>query len=114
MGEVQGSIWTTLLFIILFAGMVSTIFISIDIMNYNSTLYTIEDNLRSGNYEVFDTLETRANKCPEVFDDSTNCTGILEINEEKRYVKYQLSYDGVIVNYDASEEDDGKIVMMPY
>ncbi len=114
MGEVQGSIWTTILFITLFFGMVSTIFLALDIMNYNSTLYTVEDNLRSGNLEVFDTLGSRYNKCPEAYTDKTDCSGILEINEDKRYIKYQLSYDGRITNYDVSGEDDAKIVMLPY
>lgn len=114
MGEVQGSLWTTMLFIILFTGMVATIFITIDVMNYNSALYTVEDNLRAGNLEIFDALDPRFNRCPEVFNENTNCSGIIEINEDKRYIKYQLSYDGRLINKDVSGDDDSKLVLLAY
>lgn len=113
MGEIQGSLWTTLLFIVCFTGIVTVVFWGIDIMRFNSQLYTVEDNLRSGNTEVFDTLPKSFNSCPVAYDTYSNCSGIIEINQEESYIKYQLSYNGVIHDVDTSTNDD-QIVIMPY
>lgn len=124
MGEVQGSVWTTILFVTLFFGMVGVLFWALDIMDMNSTMYTIEDNIRAGNYEIFKTLDEDYNVCENLIlytegseiplsDGLEDCTGIIEVNEAKRYVKYILSYDGLVANHDA-REDDGHIVILPY
>lgn len=122
MGEIQGTIWTTMLFITVFFGMVGILFWALDIMDYNSTIYTIEDNIRAGNYiddeegayyDITKTLGEDYNVCGTVYDTTDDCTGIVEINEEKRYVKYQISYDGIMMHRSASSEVD-ILVRLPY
>lgn len=122
MGEIQGTVWTTLVFVTIFFGMVAILFWALDLMNYNSTIYTIEDNIRAGNYvdaedgtyfDVTKTLDDKYNVCGIVYDTTDDCTGILEINEEKRYVKYQVSFNGVMMHQDASSEND-MLVRLPY
>lgn len=124
MGEIQGSIWTTMLFITLFFGMTGVLFWSLDIMDMNSTRYTIEDNIRAGNYEIFKELDEDYNVCNDLLlytseevvptsDLSVDCTGIIEINTTQRYVKYKLSYDGLLANVDATTTD-GNVVILPY
>lgn len=113
MGEVQGSMWTTFLFIALFFGMTTTLFWAMDIMRYNSTVLTIEDNIKAENYDVFSTLPDKFAPCPVAYDTKTNCTGIIEVDTDKRIVKYQVSFDGFVMNVDASTTDDS-IVLLPY
>lgn len=113
MGEIQGSVWTTMLFVTLFFGMVAIIFWALDVMDYNSSVYTIEDNLKAGNLEVFDTLDDKLSPCPAAYDTNTNCTGITENNINSHYIKYQISYDGKMLNIDASGDQDN-IVLLPY
>lgn len=113
MGEVQGSLWSTLLYITLFTGMVTLLFWALDIMHYNSTMYTIEDNIKAGNLEYINSLEDKYNVCGPVYDTNTNCSGIIETNKEQGYVKYQLSFDGLIMKQDASTDNDS-IVLLPY
>lgn len=124
MGEIQGSVWTTILFVTLFFGMVGILFWALDIMSVNSTTYTIEDNIRAGNYEVFKDLDDDFTVCTDLLlyesgetvplsDQSENCTGIVEINEAQRYVKYKISFDGLVSKVDATNSD-GNVVILPY
>ncbi|WOO88227.1 hypothetical protein R2F61_04685 [Mollicutes bacterium LVI A0078] len=122
MGEVQGTVWTTLVFVTIFFGLVAILFWALDLMNYNSTVYMIEDNIRAGNYiddeegtyyDVTKTVDDRFNACGTVYDTNDDCTGIIEINEDKRYVKYQVSFNGVMMHRDASSDDD-MLVRLPY
>lgn len=113
MGETQGSMWTTGLFIILFFGMVTVLFWALDIMRYNSTIYTIEDNLKAENYDIFSTLSSDYNVCGVAYDTTTDCSGIVAIDEERRIIKYQLSFNGLIMEKNAGTEED-HIVMLPY
>lgn len=113
MGEVQGSLWTTMLFVVCFLGLAVMLFWGIDIMRYNSQIYTIEDNLRGDNQEIFKDLPASFNSCPVAYDTTTNCSGLIEVNEDEGYIKYQISYNGIIMNVDASTGDD-QIVIMPY
>lgn len=112
MGEVQGSLWTTTLFIILFAGMSTMLFWAIDIMHYNSAQYAIEDNIKAGNLDYIKTLGENFNVCGTVYDTKDDCSGILESDDE-RVVKYQLSFNGIIMEKDASGEND-HLVLLPY
>lgn len=125
MGEIQGSVWTTMLFVIVFFGVVGIILWALNIMEYNSTLYTIEDNIRAEgyknpydsneqNYAVFSTLDERFTPCLELINQPADeCTGVTEINTEKHYVKYQVSYNGAMFSK-SSTETNNIIVQLPY
>lgn len=113
MGETQGSMWTTGLFIILFTGMVTVLLWGLDIMHYNSTMYAVEDNIKAGNYDYIKTLSDDYIPCGPAYDTTTNCSAIIEINTNDSYVKYQLAYNGTMLKKDASGTED-KIVLMPY
>lgn len=116
MGEAQGSIWSVLLFMTIFFGMITMLYWALDIMKYYSGVYTIEDNLKAENYDVFDDLDDNFKIClyPTI-ENSTeeDCSGIVEINETKRYIKYQVSYDGLTYNKSASGSED-HLVILPY
>lgn len=138
MGETQGSMWTTGLFIILFFGMTTMLFWGLDIMKYNSAVYTIEDNIKAGNYmyctnvadkdeandgddsrctdgvesiDITQTLDDKFNVCTTVVKTDLDCTGIVSV--ENRIITYQVSYNGVMLNYDVSDSNDS-IVLLPY
>lgn len=113
MGEAQGSLWTTGLFIILFVGMATMLFWAIDIMQYNSTIYSIEDNIKAGNFDYIATLSDKYTPCGQAYTTNSNCTGITEINEEQHYVQYQVSFNGLIMNVSAAENQDF-LVLLPY
>lgn len=108
MGEVQGSIWTTILFITLFFGMVGVLFTAMDIMNLNSGIFQIQDNLKAGSLDDALDLSDNFNVCSEyaldydtypIISASDGCTGITEQNNEKRFVRVHVEYDGITSNY---------------
>lgn len=113
MGEMQGSMWTTFLFIILFTGMTTMLFWAMDIMRFNSTVLTIEDNIKAENLDVFKDLPDRFQPCGVIYDTNTDCSGIIDIDPDRRIVTYQVSYDGYLMSVDAGNTIDS-IVMLPY
>lgn len=65
MGEIQGSIWVTGLFIMLFGGMTMMLFWTIDLMEYNAEVLAIEDNFRSENFDYILSLSNDYNICSQ-------------------------------------------------
>lgn len=125
MGEVQGAMWTTMLFTMIFFGIVGLIFLVLDTMDYHSTIYAVEDNIKASNYAYFEQLDKDYSPCQELGqteeilsngyalanDTNKECSGIVSI--EDNIVTYQLSYDGMALNRKASGTDDS-IVLLPY
>lgn len=65
MGEIQGSIWVTGLFIMLFGGMTMMLFWAMDLMEYNAEVLAIEDNFRSENFDYILSLSNDYSVCEE-------------------------------------------------
>lgn len=125
MGEIQGAMWTTILFVTIFLGIVGLIFLVLDMMDYHSTVYAVEDNIKASNYAYFEQLDEDYSPCQELGqteeilnngytlanDTTKECSGIVSIDDN--IVTYQLSYDGKVMNRKASGTEDS-IVLLPY
>lgn len=115
MGEMIGNMWSTLLFMVMFAAIASLTYIMVDSAEVNGTIVEVRDNIKIGEYDYIKNLGSKYNVCPDHMDAETtqNCTGIVDIDEANGIVIYQLSYDGLMLDLDASETGD-RYVVLPY
>lgn len=116
MGEMQGNLWSSLLFMIMFSGIMMLVFSLIDSSQLYATKMAIEDNIKNGNYEYFQELNhDKYLPCEGQypFNTADNCSGIVGIDKENRMVKYQMSYNGLFITRDASTGEDST-VLLPY
>lgn len=115
MGEMIGNMWSTILFMIMFAAIGSLTYIMVDSAEVNGTIVELRDNIKIENYEYFEKMSPQYNVCTDYMHASTtqNCTGIVEIDSENGIVRYQVSYDGMMLDLNASETED-RYVVLPY
>ncbi len=114
MGEIQGNLWASLVFIVAFGAFSALILFALGIMQYSSQVKVIEDNISIGNYQYYKELPLVFNPCDtEPVATTEACTGIVEINEADGYVKYQVQYNGTLYQAQATSSQDIK-VMLPY
>lgn len=114
MGEIQGNLWATMIFVIAFGGL-SYMFLNIvGVMEYQGVVSSVEDNIVQGNYNYIYSLGSKFNVCENNPTDTLeNCSGIVEVNEENSFVVYQLSYDGSAYQKSADSMADS-LVVLPY
>ncbi len=114
MGEIQGNLWASLVFMISFGAIFALIAFALGFMDYTSKVKVIEDSISTGNYSYYKELPSKFNVCTtEPADTESNCTGLVEINENEGYVKYQVSYNSLNYKKSAAGSDD-YIVLLPY
>lgn len=112
MGEIQGNLWASLVFIISFGALSLLIMYAMGIMEVNGTIKVMEDSIATGNYQYYKELDNRYNVCDEEpVNTYEDCTGIVEITDD--YIKYQISYSSLNYTITADGADD-HIVMLPY
>lgn len=116
MGEMIGNMWSTLLFMVMFAAIASLTYIMVDSAEVNGTIVEIRDNIKIDNAEKYlKSLDSKYRVCSDPMKAVTtqNCTGIVSVDEANRIVNYQVSYDGLMLDLDASDTTDRQVVL-PY
>lgn len=116
MGEMLGNLWSSILFMIMFSGILMLVFAVIDYGHLYATEMAIEDNIKNGNYTYFEELkQDQYNPCTGdyPFNTNDNCSGIVAIDKANRLVTYQISFNGLFVERDASQTADHQ-VLLPY
>ncbi|MFV0288901.1 MAG: hypothetical protein ACK5HR_05595 [Mycoplasmatales bacterium] len=123
MGETYGSVWTSIVYMVLVFTFLTFIVMSITIIDFWSGQRKLEDGYREGDLAVVETLSHRFHPCEGgIATENTEtgnylqCTGYRGENSTTGEVYYQIFFHGKGMNIDTTDNsyEDSNVVNLSY